>query len=138
MRLSITRILAFPLLLMACSSLVPPTVTRAPTVLLSKEPTILLAAPRQAPRITQSLSDAGVSVVAEPSGANYSLRVDVGGSRSSMVCGTMNNVRYLLLQAGVHLIVIKGRGWTGSCSPNIFDELSRTLASHFSTVQGGG
>ena len=136
-RIQLAGVLALPLLLMACSSLVPATVTQAPTVILSKEQTMLLSAGRQRPRIAQSLRDAGVTVVAETSNANYSLHVDVGRHRSNRSCGAMNNVRYMLLQAGVRLIVIKGRGWTGSCSPNIFDDMSRTLASYFSPAQDG-
>ena len=42
-----------------------------------------------------------------------------------------SNVVYILDGRGGHLMVIKGRGLTGACVPNIFDDMSQKLATSF-------
>jgi hypothetical protein len=42
----------------------------------------------------------------------------------------VSNVAYLLRSGRRYEMVIKGRGLTGSCTPNIFDALSQMLASY--------
>ncbi len=123
--LGLTGLLAFT---SACSSLVPATVTQSPSFPFEKDKGILLMATRQNGRIAQSLTDAGLKIVAKRSESEYALQVKVGSSRASTECGSINNVVYILNVEGRRVVVIKGRGSTGSCTPNIFDDMSRKLA----------
>ena len=118
------------ILLSSCSSRVPPAVTMGPPTLFSEDAKLIVRAPRQLGRIVQSLHDAGFETTTEWSGNDYSLDVKVGSNRSRQACGTINNVAYVLSGRNQRLMVIKGRGPTGSCADNIFDDLSRELASH--------
>ncbi len=115
----------------ACSSIVPATVTWGPIAAISGEPRITLTSNAQYERVAQSIRDAGLSIATGGSRADYSVQVKVGSSRSSRPCGTVNNVVYILSGTAGRILVLKGRGLTGSCSPNIFDDMSRLLASHF-------
>ena len=38
---------------------------------------------------------------------------------------------YIMNGSVGRIMILKGRGLTGSCSPNIFDDMSRLLARHF-------
>ncbi len=113
-----------------CAS-VPATVTRMPRSPLKADPAIFLQSTRQWPRIAKSLSDAGIQLAESYSEADYILNVKVGRSRGSRSCGGGSNVAYVLDDRGGHLMVIKGRGLTGACVPNVFDDMSQTLASYF-------
>ncbi len=116
---------------LACTSPVPATVTRGPTSVLNTEPTMLVRAPKQAERIAQSLRDAGLMPATAATGANYELTVSIGRSRRTRPCGPLANVSYILSHNASRVLVIKGRGQTGTCSPNILDDMSRRLASFF-------
>lgn len=127
----IGTLLVFALaLLPACSSPVPATVTWGPSMQIGEGRGVFVTANEQAPRVQQSLRDAGLSVV-EASDAPYLLRVDVGNSRGGQACGRTKNVRYILHKGRARILVLKGRGRTGQCSPNIFDDMSRLLESYF-------
>jgi len=131
---NLTLCIAFvlPVVLAAgCTSPVPPTVTRSPTTPLKANPTIFLQASVQRPRIAESLSQAGVRLAQSLGGADYILNVKVGRRRGSQACGGTSNVAYILDGTAGHLMVIKGRGLTGTCTPNVFDDMSRTLATYF-------
>ncbi len=129
-------ILCLPLLVVsfalvsACATTVPATVRMSPHVPIKKGSTIFVLAKVQRERIAQSLADAGLVVSDEWAGGGYSLTVQVGNNRARRDCGTVNNVTYVLNGLGQRLLVIKGRGATGSCDPNVFDDMSRTLASY--------
>ena len=115
--------------LSGCSSTVPATVTMGPGVLLEPNPTIFPNAPVQRKRIAQSLRDAGLTLTDQVEDADYALDVRVGRHRSKAACGGLSNVAYLLTRAGSRVMAIKGRGRTGSCTPNVFDDMSQKLAS---------
>ncbi len=115
----------------ACSTAVPTTVTWGPQPPISGEPRITLTSNAQYERVAQSIRDAGLSIETGGSRADYIVQVKVGSSRSSRGCGTLNNVAYILSGTTGRILVLKGRGLTGSCSPNIFDGMSRLLARHF-------
>ncbi len=117
--------------LLACSSYVPATVTWGPTGTISAEPTIFVRATGQAGRIAQSLTEAGLIPADASTGSNYELTVNVGRTRASRPCGPVANVSYVLSQNTGRLLIIKARGAMGTCSPNIFDEMSHRLASFF-------
>jgi hypothetical protein len=113
-----------------CTSPVPPTVTRTPRAPLDANPTIFLQANVQRPRIAESLRKAGVHLAESYSEADYILNVNVGRRRKNQTCGGSSNIAYVLDGRDRHLMVIKGRGLTGTCVPNIFDDMSQKLASY--------
>jgi hypothetical protein len=114
-----------------CTSLVPPTVTRAPVTSLSAHPAIYLQANVQRPRILDSLRVAGIRTAKSFEEADYILAVNVGKRRVNMQCGGMHNIVYTLNDKGFPLMKIKARGLTGDCMPNAFDDMSQTLATYF-------
>ena len=113
-----------------CASHVPATVTMPAIVSVDGRLPRFLIANVQRAEILKSLRDAGLNAVERPAERGYTLDVRLGSSRSSRPCGSLRNVSYVLKEASVRIMIIKGRGVTGSCSPNIFDELSQMLASH--------
>ncbi len=118
-------------LVAGCTSPVPPTVTRAPTTPLKANPAIYLQASVQRPRILDSLRGAGIRTAISLEEADYILAVDVGNRRVNMKCGGMHNIVYTLSGKRFPLMEIKGRGLTGDCMPNVFDDMSQTLVSYF-------
>ena len=115
----------------ACTSPVPPTVTRAPTMALKANPAIFVQATAQIPRIEESLRQAGVRIAESYGDADYILNVNVGRRRGNLPCGGTSNVAYILDGRAGHLMVIKGRGMTGTCTPNIFVDMSQKLVIYF-------
>jgi hypothetical protein len=129
--LALSVAIALPVVLAAgCTSPVPPTVTRSPTAPLKANPTIFLQATVQRPRIAESLRQAGVRLAPSFGEADYILNVKVGRRRRTQACGGTSNVAYILDGTTGHLMAIKGRGLTGTCTPNVFDEMSQKLASY--------
>jgi hypothetical protein len=118
-------------LVSGCTSPVPPTVTRAPTTPLKSNPSIYLQASVQSPRVAESLRKAGVRLTESLAEADYILNVNVGRRRRTQTCGGSSNIAYILDGRNSHLMVIKGRGLTGTCAPNIFDDMSQKLATYF-------
>ena len=59
------------------------------------------------------------------------LVVKLGRVRLSRPCGQLRNVSYQLRHAGIVVAVIKGRGWVGSCQPNLLLEMNAALARLF-------
>ncbi len=114
-----------------CTSPVPPTVTQPPTTSLKAHPAIYLRANVQRPRILDSLHGAGIRTTNSLEEADYILAVDVGERRVNMKCGGMHNIVYILSGDGFPLMEIKGRGLTGECVPNVFDDMNQTLATYF-------
>jgi len=112
-----------------CASDVPATVTRRPGVPLKQNAKIFVMSVRQRTRIIESVKDAGFRTTNSREDSDYYLEVKVGRSRGTLSCGTINNIAYILRGAGGMSTVIKGRGATGSCAPNAFDDMSRKLAS---------
>ena len=116
---------------LACSSIVPPT-TR---VYAPIEPDIPLrlyvVTPREREPVLAALRQAGFSIATDVRDAPLVLEVRLGGSRSSKACGSVRNVAYDLRHAGVRVAYIKGRGWTGSCEPNMLTQMSAELAGLF-------
>jgi hypothetical protein len=114
-----------------CTSPVPPTVTRAPAIALKANPSIFVQATVQRPRIEESLRQAGVRLADSYGDADYILNVNVGRRRGNQTCGGSSNVAYILDGKTGHLMVIKGRGMTGTCTPNIFVDMSQKLVTYF-------
>ena len=112
----------------ACATAVPPMITQHPVAPIVKSEGMYLIASRHRDTIKESMTRAGLKPVDSPTGS-YSLEVNVGKGRGSGDCGTVSNVNYILTSAGGRVMVIKGRGPTGSCDDNIFAAMSQKLAS---------
>jgi hypothetical protein len=117
------------LAMLGCSSEVPATVTVRPQLPLPANAKVLVLAAYQRDRIIQSVERAGLSVTDEWGGADYILEVKLGSTRRTMTCGTVRNVIYVVSRRRASRMVVKARGPTGSCDPNVFDEMSRKLAA---------
>ena len=100
-------------------------------------PTVYLVAARQKPRIADSLRSARVRVADDVLDAPMLLRVTVGDEKGFRDCGTRNNVKYSLRVGGAEILGLAAVGWTGTCEPNVFDELSARLARALSTSTEG-
>lgn len=130
---AVLRSLAIAIFVSSCTSTVPAFVAILPAVPLEGPPRVLLLAPSQGHRIAESLRRVGIEPVVKRHGNEYELVVEVGSDRSRPSCGTVNNVRYSLRRgSSIDILIIQGRGMTGNCSPNIFDDMSATLALYFS------
>ena len=126
---SMVPLLSIAILTSSCSTRIPATITRRSPIALMADPRILLITNRQPQRITESLEMAGLRVFSKGR-ADYTLVVVVGNNRSGSGCGTVRNVAYTLSSNGMReLVTIKGRGATGRCEPNIFDDMSRKLVA---------
>lgn len=124
-------LLILPLGLMSgCASIVPATVTSQPQVPIKKGANIFVVARAQRERIVKSLIDAGLNVSDEWTVDGYLLTVSVGRWRGGSGCQGVSNVAYVLNGGGRMLMVIKGRGQTDYCEPNVFDDMSRLLAAY--------
>jgi hypothetical protein len=75
-----------------------------------------------------ALRRAGIVVVDDLLESSHQLRVTLGVDKSFRDCGTLNNVKYAMRLQRRTLLELAGRGWTGECQPNVFDEMSRELA----------
>ncbi|GEM_PF-2483570 len=117
--------------LVSCGSRVPPTVTLHPQMALDPDAAIYVTSNRQRERVMLAVQNAGLNVASEFRDARYSLRVKIGRSRGGGECGANANVVYILDAIGRRAMVIKGRGRTGDCEPNILDEMSAKLAMGF-------
>ena len=120
-------LLVLLLLLSACGSR-PPTPKTPSFIALEAEPSFYLIAAKQKPEILASLRGAGITVVDDLLESSHQLRVTLGVDKSFRDCGTLNNVKYAIRQQSRTLLELAGRGWTGGCQPNVFDEMSRELA----------
>jgi len=59
------------------------------------------------------------------------LKAQLGVKKSDIPCGVVRNVIYTLLERGSPVLQIKERGGTGTCTNNIFNQMSQGLARHF-------
>lgn len=120
-------LLAFVLTLPACGT-VPPTLTSQGALALEAEPSFYVTAAKQKPAVVAALRRAGVVVVEDLLESSHQLRVTLGIDNSFRGCGTLNNVKYTVRLERQTLLELAGRGWTGECEPNVFDEMSLELA----------
>lgn len=115
----------------SCATQVPPTITIHPQIALDPDAALFVTSNRERPRVVRALGDAGLKVANESQNAGYTLQVRVGRTRGRADCGNNANVAYILKAAGRNAMVIKGRGRTGECQPNILDGMSQELAWAF-------
>lgn len=114
--------------LTACSTTVPPTITRMRHFVLRADSPVFLIANRQRERVVRSLLEAGFELSSKLDSDTYSLVVEIGRARWGSSCGVGANVAYILSSYGQNVLVIKGRGKTGDCTPNMLDDMSFRLA----------
>lgn len=81
--------------------------------------------------VVDALTRNGFSIATDLRETPLTLSVRLGGKRSTQACGSVRNVVFELLHAGIRIAVIKGRGRTGSCQPNILVEMGAELARLF-------
>jgi len=136
LRLLVVLVLSCSILSMSCSTTIPATITWSLSTPLDGEPAVFVVAVSQREPINRSLEKAGVRAI-ESGIAPYTLRVKIGSSRDTRECGSKNNVNYLLLAYGSVVLTMNGRGWTGDCQDNMFDEMSALLAAQFANANGG-
>jgi len=113
----------------SCASDVPATVARHYGFPIEKKTEIFVIAADERPRIVESLKKAGLKPVDARSANGYSLDVRLGGNRRTQPCGSVRNVTYVLSGPPGRMAIIKGRGATGTCEPNMYDDMSAKLAS---------
>lgn len=118
------------LLQFACTSTVPASITKRAYAAIDPDAAIFVIASQQREAIVASLEKAGARLSPDPEGMDYALDVQLGQNRAIKNCGSVHNVSYSLTRAGRRLMVIKGRGATGTCDPNIFDDMSRELVAN--------
>jgi hypothetical protein len=88
---------------------------------------IYVTAARQKEEIKHALHDAGFHIVDRLEDSLCFMRVTIGVDQGSQACGTLNNVRFQLRSEGRNVAEASAKGWTGSCQPNVLDELSREM-----------
>jgi len=124
----------FALALAGCSSAgVAPKISMRNGFHGGKPRTIYVISERDRDAVTESLQKAGFGIAQDASSAGYVLRVSIGAKRKTAPCGTVNNVRYALGGDAATVLEIQARGWTGTCSPNVYDDMSAALANAFPT-----
>ena len=127
-------LLVFSGLMISCTSAVPPQVRILSPLDPATMPSVLLSANDEQDRVAEALSNAGVAVAADMRQATLILTARLGTPRGTKhKCGGIRNVVYELSQRGGLVAVIKARGLTGTCTPNILDAMSEELAA---LVQG--
>lgn len=117
--------------LTACSSLVAPKMTVLGPIDPSIPPLLYVTTTGERETVLAALKQAGFSIASDFRDTPLVLSVRLGGTRASQRCGSVRNVVYELRHAGVRIATIQGRGWTGSCTPNILMDMSGALARLF-------
>lgn len=102
----------------------------------SSEPRVFLVAAQQKERIAESLQEAGFELADDLLDAPYLLRVTLGNEKDFRACGTLSNVKYSLRHEGRSVVDLTAAGWSGTCKPNVFDEMSERLIRRFESSGG--
>jgi hypothetical protein len=124
-------VLLAALILSACSSVVPPETRVFAPIDPQIPPVLYVATNSEREEVIAALKQAGFSIASDLRETPLVLNVRLGGSRSSRDCGSVRNVVYDLRHGGVRVAYIRGRGWTGSCEPNMLTQMSAELARLF-------
>ena len=95
---------------------------------------LYLIAAKQKVEIAAALERAGVKLTDDLLDSGAVLRVTLGVQKSVKACGAASNVKYAVRRDGETLLELRGSGWTGTCEPLVFDEMSALLAK---SLNGG-
>lgn len=130
--------IALGLILVAggCTTPVPPQMRVFAPIDAEVEPLLYVTTTSERESVLAALRLAGFRVTNDLRATPLVLSVKLGSVRRTQPCGTVRNVAYDLRHAGVQIAGIKGRGWTGSCEPNILTDMSRELARLFGGQAG--
>ncbi len=123
-------LLVLVVLLHGCGT-VAPVLTMKGSLSPESERSLYVTATKQKSIPLASLRRSGFTIAGDLLAAPYQLRITLGVDKAFRDCGTLNNVKYSLRSEGRPVLEISGRGWTGSCDPNIFDEMSQLLMRKF-------
>ena len=118
--------LLLSILLTGCSPIAPE-VRLFGTLPQGIDTPIYVTAARQKDEIIRALRGAGFHIVDRMDDSLPFMRVTIGVDQGSQLCGTLNNVHYQLRFEGRTVAEASAKGWTASCQPNIFDEVSREM-----------
>ena len=113
---------------MACAPLIAPEVRIFEPLPQGINTPIYVTAARQKDTIKQALHNAGFHIVDRLENSTHLMRVTIGADQNTEPCGTLNNVRFQLRIEQRNIAEATAKGWTGSCQPNVFDEVSQTMA----------
>ena len=115
---------------LACGS-VRPQVTRYAPFPTDTDPTIFVISATHKPAAIDALRRTRFEIVDNLAHAEFVARVTVGVDKSFGSCGTLNNVKLALSSREQQLLEIQARGWTGTCQPNVFDQVADALRQEF-------
>jgi hypothetical protein len=114
--------------LSACIADVAPTTQALGALRLQESPVLFVSAIRGRELVVDSLIRTGLSINEDIRKANLLLKVQLGAKKSNSPCGVVRNVIYILLEGDTPVLQTKGRGGTGTCTNNIFNQMSQELA----------
>ena len=115
---------------LGCATPVQPHITYGEAMPLDRDRPFFVVAPKQEKRVVEALKKANLKTTESYENSVYYLSVEVGRRRDVKSCGTVNNVRYEIKYMGEAIMKIRGRGKTGTCTPNIFDEMTHLIEKH--------
>ena len=115
---------------LGCASIVEPHITQGAAMPLDRDRPFFVVSPEQGKRVVEALSKADFKTAESYENSVYYLSVKIGQRRSVQSCGTVNNVRFEIKYMGEHIMTMRGRGATGTCTPNIFDEMTQLMKEH--------
>jgi len=126
-----TGMLVLLVALAACASPVPPRSRIFAPLDPGIPPELYVTTTSEREAVLAALVQSDFSIAHDLRDTPLVLAVRLGGRRATRPCGSIRNVAYELLHEGVRIAVIKGRGWTGSCSPNILRDMGAELRRLF-------
>ena len=112
---------------------IAPQVTYKETLEATQDVSVYVIAARQKKEIIASLKSEGIMVVENRLQGSYLLRVTLGVEQGYRDCGKLSNVIYALRHDKRSVLEIRGKGWTGTCDPNILEDMSRKLREALSS-----
>src|SRR5215470_2995213 len=117
----------------ACANIKPPVAKVLSPLDPDLERVVFVTTSRSREDVVAAFKRSGFRVASDARETSIEVQVRHGGVRSSDArCGTLQNVSYVVLQGGVRVAIIKGRGWTSpSCEPNIYAQMNLVLAHLF-------
>ena len=120
-------------LAVACANIKPPVAKVLSPIDPNLERVVYVTTRRSREDVVAAFKRAGFRVASDARETSIVVEVSHGGVRNQDArCGTLQNVSYTVLQGGVRVAIIKGRGWTSpSCDPNIYAQMNLVLAHLF-------
>ena len=126
----ISIVVATSVIGLACAVKPKAATTRIVAVPEAGLPVVFVTANAEQERVVQSLQASGIEVTGRIRDAEFLLTANLGNDwvASSEPCGPIRNVKFELRQNSKLVMLSKAKGWTGTCTPNVLDELSAEVA----------